>query len=373
MKISILTPMWKRTMGGVSKHVMCLAQAYKDMGHEVVVITSESGDGAIELSQRGPAQLLAALRALKREQPDIVHIHSRLTFVLPAILYRAGNRGAKVGFTFHTQPAVPPSLPISEPMKPAYSGTGRWVAQALLDRCDLVTSVADNVFENLEKHSGIVVKRRRVVPGAAECIGQRTDKDAARQAFDVQGRFPVLSTTGVFAWDWKVAGHQCCIEAMPAIREAYPNAVLLIAGDGNDKFASYLRDMVERLDLKSHVRLLGNIHNVSDMLEATDVYVHMALYEACSIAIIEAMARGKPVVGVRSGGTPELISDGVTGLLADPEPSRVSEAVLKLLADPALSERISSAAKTKAETDHSFERAASRYIAAFEESRRGGR
>ena len=361
--------MWKRTLGGVSGTVVNLARAYRDMGHEVVVITSDVGDGAIELPRRGPAQLPATLRALKREQPDIVHIHSRLTFVLPALVYRAGNRRARIGFTFHTQPAPPPCLPISEPQRPAYSGMGGWIAQALLNRCDLVTSVADNVFDNLEKHEGIVVGRRRVIPSGVEDTGRRTDKDAAQRAFDVHGRFPVLSSTGVFAWDWKVAGHQCCIEAMPAIQKAYPNAVLLIAGDGNEKFRNYLADIVEKLGLESDVRLLGNIGNVSDMLEATDIYLHIALYEACSIAIIEAMARGKPIVGARSGGIPELITDGVTGLLADPKPADVSEAVLRLLSNPALSEEIGRAAKMKAETDHNWARIASRYIAAFEESR----
>lgn len=370
MRICILTPMWSKTLGGVSKTVGFLAEAYEQMGHEVFVLSSDGGDGSIELPKRALKQLPAALLALRRLHPDIVHIHSRLSFVLPAVLYRAGNRRARVGFTFHTQPAMPPCLPFSKATKSTYSGANRVAVQALLNRCDLVTAVANSVFDNLETFCKVRVRERCVIPSAAEEIKEPIGKEAAQRIMEVAECFPVLSTTGVLAWECKVAGHRCCIEAMPAILREYPKAVLLIAGGGNEAFKSYLQGVIDQFGLGECVRLLGNITNVSDLLEATDIYLHMGLHEGCSVAIIEAMAHAKPIVAAKSGGTPELITHEVTGLLADPKPSEVSDSVTRLLGNLGLSEALGCAAKAKAQSVHVYSNTAALYLSAFEKVKR---
>lgn len=91
-----------------------------------------------------------------------------------------------------------------------------------------------------------------------------------------------------------VKNQQFLLELMPQILEKKPNAFLLLLGEGADR--PLLEAKIERLGLQDHVRLMGNVTNVNELLNAMDVFVFPSLYEGMPLALIEAQANGLPCV-----------------------------------------------------------------------------
>jgi glycosyltransferase involved in cell wall biosynthesis len=102
-----------------------------------------------------------------------------------------------------------------------------------------------------------------------------------------------------------------------ALIEAFarvPAGRLLMAGEGSRLAAA--RQKVERLGVAGRVRFLGVRADVAEMLSACDIFALASDWEGSPLAVMEAMAAGLPVVATAVGGVPELVEDGVTGLLA---------------------------------------------------------
>jgi glycosyltransferase involved in cell wall biosynthesis len=123
------------------------------------------------------------------------------------------------------------------------------------------------------------------------------------------------------------------LQAARIILDQRPEAMVWIAGEG------ILRDELERqhgaLDLGDRVRLLGFRDDVPDLLRAADLFCVSSYLEGMGTATLDAMAAGLPVVATCVGGIPEIVEDGVTGLLVPPrEPEALAGAILALASDP---------------------------------------
>ena len=91
------------------------------------------------------------------------------------------------------------------------------------------------------------------------------------------------------------------------------------------------------MDLVGKVLLLGFRNDIPDILAASHVVVSPSYLEGCCNSLIEAMAAGKPVIGTRVGGTPEIIEHWVNGLLVPPkDPEALTWGVVRMLTDEAL-------------------------------------
>ncbi|MCP4677574.1 MAG: glycosyltransferase [Deltaproteobacteria bacterium] len=107
---------------------------------------------------------------------------------------------------------------------------------------------------------------------------------------------------------------------------------LTILGDG--PLRSTLEQQVEKAGLQDTVRFLGFKSSIQADLMAADVLVMPSRTEGLPMALIEATAAGKPVVATRVGGIPEIIEDGVTGLLAAPDnPEELADRLEKMFGD----------------------------------------
>jgi glycosyltransferase involved in cell wall biosynthesis len=110
---------------------------------------------------------------------------------------------------------------------------------------------------------------------------------------------------------------------------------LLVAGDGH--LAEELQELSHRLGIADRTHWLGYVPDPTTLLQASDVFVLASVEEAFGNVLAEAMACGIPVVGSRSGGIPEVVEDGTTGLLADPEdPASFADAIERLARDKPL-------------------------------------
>jgi len=129
-------------------------------------------------------------------------------------------------------------------------------------------------------------------------------------------------------------------DAILAIRDLAAAGILAelqIVGDGKREYAEHLRRLVADHGLGSRVRFLGHLEDPMPVVAAADVLLMCSLNEAFGRVTVEAMKAGKPVVGTRSGGTPELVLEGETGLLYAPgNCTELADRIRHLHANPGL-------------------------------------
>ena len=122
------------------------------------------------------------------------------------------------------------------------------------------------------------------------------------------------------------------IEAFRRVVSEAPNAVLFIGGDGEEK--SRIDSMVRSGGLQESIRLPGVVSDIHEVLALCDLYVNSSRWEGLPMTLLEAMAHGKPMVATSVGGNPEVVRDGVTGLLVPPDdPEKLAGAITKMLTD----------------------------------------
>jgi glycosyltransferase involved in cell wall biosynthesis len=161
-------------------------------------------------------------------------------------------------------------------------------------------------------------------------------------------------------WKQKVEGVKKLIEAFTCIEKEYPNAILLIVGDGN--YRRELEILCERKNLKEKVIFCGFVENTFVPLTLTDIYAHISLQEGLPIALLEAMSCGKPVVAANIGGIPELITNKKTGILVEPVPEKIAKEIIDLLKNKDEMNRLGEAAKKHVEDKFSWDRTVDEYL-----------
>lgn len=228
------------------------------------------------------------------------------------------------------------------------SAAARWKPRALWN----VYRKADQIVANsrftrdLLVDGGINEDRVAIVhPGTDPARFRPMSKDQRLLGeWGLRGR-KILLTVGRLS---KRKGHDMVIRALPEILAAVPNAVYLIAGAG--EYESVLRDLAKSLNVAPYVRFLGEVHSdeLPTIYNLADVFLmpNRTLpdsndVEGFGIVFLEASACAKPVIGGCSGGVPDAIVDGKTGVLVNgSSPGAISNAVLLLLTNSGLACRL---------------------------------
>lgn len=136
------------------------------------------------------------------------------------------------------------------------------------------------------------------------------------------------------------------VETMPKVLERFPDANLVVAGEGAER--QRLEQQMGELGVGAHVRLLGSIDNVAGLLGAADVFVQPGWSESFPYSILEAMGMGMPIVATDVGGVGEAVEDGVTGRLVPRQDSTaMAQAIVDLLAERDRAEMLGRAAKAR--------------------------
>jgi glycosyltransferase involved in cell wall biosynthesis len=150
-----------------------------------------------------------------------------------------------------------------------------------------------------------------------------------RQAHGIEPYATVLVHVGRFA---PPKNHALLIEAFAQVRSDAPLYLLLVGGG---ELENAVREQVAALGLQERVRFLGVRADVADILRASDVFVLSSRVEGNPMSVMEAMAAGLPVVSTAVGGVPELVREGVTGLLVPSEDAgALAQAMQALVDDP---------------------------------------
>jgi len=159
-------------------------------------------------------------------------------------------------------------------------------------------------------------------------------------------------------------GHRYLIDAVPLVIDRYPNAHFLLVGEGELK--DELQDQVRKLGLVNNVHFLGNRDDVPSLLASIDLFILPSLWEGLAMALLEAMAAGKPIVATTVSGTSQVMISGQTGLLVPPGEHQVlAKAIVRLLSDPSLAQAMGQAAKHQVTLNHSAQKQADEHLALY--------
>lgn len=245
----------------------------------------------------------------------------------------------------------------------------RSIRRSVLARADGLLPVSRYTADLLVR-AGADPQRIRVVHNGVDPeVFHPMDPGPARRRLNVEGR-KVLFTVARLV---PRKGIDTVLEAMPEILAAVPEAVYLVAGDGPD--ADRLAGLVRARGLADRVRFVGRCSDeeLLGLYAACDVFVMPARQEGRSvegfgIVFLEASACERPVIGARSGGVPEAIRDGETGLLVPPsDPSALAAAVVRILEDPALARKLGAGGRALAVGEASWDAVARRLQGAIAE------
>jgi glycosyltransferase involved in cell wall biosynthesis len=188
-------------------------------------------------------------------------------------------------------------------------------------------------------HNGIPIDR--FTPGDAP-TGLREELGLPEDA-------PVACVVGRLT-PWK--GHQTLLRAWPEVLARTPDAHLLIVGEvafWEDDYAAELHALADSLGIAHRVAWSGFRDDIPDVLRTVDLLVLASTDEPFGRVVIEGMAAGLPVVATASGGVPEIVRAGETGLLVPPEqPGPLGEAMAQVLAEPARARAMGAAGRTRA-------------------------
>ena len=166
-------------------------------------------------------------------------------------------------------------------------------------------------------------------------------------------------------FEYLVAAHAHALEEFPRLR-------LVLVGDGDER--GRLEERVRALEIADSVRFAGTAarDEIPAYLSAADIVVvpsvrYEGYVDGLPNVALEAMAAGRPLVATDVGGLPELVRQGITGVLvAEKDPSALADGILELARDPDLRERLGAEARREICEERSWESVGRRYVELYE-------
>lgn len=281
-----------------------LVPAIEKLGIPVTCIGGERGFD--------PATVFRFRRLVSEFQPALIHAH------LPAtgILARLTGGGVPVVYTEHN-------------IAHSYRQPTKTLNRATYRRNTAVIAVSNAVGESLEGFPG---PKPMVIENGVSVAMDEERARAARAELGLSDEPLVVHVGNIRPHK----GHQNLTEAAVRLFAGHPT--VHIVSIGGEKFPGDLervRNEAARLGVADRLRFLGSRPDALDFVAAADMFVNPADVEGLPVAILEALAMGKPVVATAVGGVPSVVIDGETGRLVPPkDPAALADAILDVLGDP---------------------------------------
>jgi glycosyltransferase involved in cell wall biosynthesis len=192
-----------------------------------------------------------------------------------------------------------------------------------------VVCCSDAVRRSVSACLGASAARQTIIPFGVDADQFAGSDMANRQELGLRDGGPIVGTVCRLVEPKK--GLSVLLQAMAALKEGGNDCFqLLIVGEGPSRQSLEL--LSRQLGLSSCTVFAGTRRDIPRVLPLLDLFVLPSLYEGFGIAILEAMAAGKPVVATRVGGIPEFVVHGQTGLLVEPgDATALAEAIRSLL------------------------------------------
>lgn len=307
-------------LGGAERQIMSLAPFLREKGVEITVYTRQypgmAGEEQIEgvpvkrAKIAGPKivaalmYILSSLVNIARDQPDVLHAHELLSPASTAIL-------AKV---FLRKPVIVKVLrggylgDLYKVKHGPFAAIRIWFFKSFIDR---VISISEEITRELLE-IGFSEQKIITIPNGVDTEKFYGIPEDLKQSLALNLRLPEGSRTIYSGRLVKEKNIASLIEIWKKVIQQHPDAYLIILGDGPE------RQKLETL-AGENVRFLGQVDNVDQYLQASDLFVLPSLTEGFSNALLEAMACELPVIVTNIGGAPDLISQDRNGILIAPD------------------------------------------------------
>jgi len=322
-------------------HVVCPGTGpFRDQLHAIAVPTH-----ALSLPPwRKPLAVLQRRSAVGRLEalvnqldPALIHVNDIwwVPHTVSAVASRASN-------------PVPIVAHVRQEIEPAK------VRRYELDRVGAVIAISRQIEQSLIA-GGVSVKNVRTVYSGIELSEKQLTHNgqAIRQMIGLPNEAVLLGTVANL---FPRKGYEVMLRALPAIVRAVPTVHYVIVGSDDHDYADRLTKLAQELKIADRVHIVGFQDPVQPFLAALDLYVHPALMEGFGIAVVEAMAMGKAVVATTTGGLPEVVAQGETGLLVPPgDAESLAAAVVSLLEDKVRREQMGRNGKARAQDRFSLD------------------
>jgi glycosyltransferase involved in cell wall biosynthesis len=333
-------------VGGAQRHLLSLARGLKRRGHTADVAflknpTLEAefraaGIAVFDLGARGtlsPLLLPRLASLLRRGRYQIVHTH----------LLKADAYGAVAGIMAGTPLRIASKHNDERVLRrPAVAAM-----HGLLSRLNhRVVALSDYVARYVAEVGRVDGGRITRIYYGLTPASAATAEEALRVRADlgIPSDAPLAVTVGRLT---EQKGLIHLLRAMAALRRSVPEARLLIVGDAQDGREEYKLALLSaraELGLEETVIFAGVRGDVPAVMRAADVFVMASLWEGFGLVFLEAMAAARPVVATNVSAVPEVVEDGITGLLVPPrDPDALSEAMKALLLDRTMAYRMGQA------------------------------
>jgi glycosyltransferase involved in cell wall biosynthesis len=326
-----------KTWRGGQRQVLLTVLGLRERGHRTVLVAHPEGElsaraseghDLIRLAPRAEVDLHAGWklsRIVRDLRPDIVHAHDPHAVAL-----------ASLALSFLTTgkcPALVASRRVAFHLKGhAFS---RWKYHQV--ECFIAAS---NAIHQILIGDGI--DRDRVVTVHEGIDLNRVQAEAAANIHAelwLPTQAPIVGSVAALTQE---KGHKYLVEAAALVVRDVPDARFVILGEGELRPA--LERQVRELHLDKHFVLPGFRADILSFIRSFDVFVMSSLFEGLGTSLLDAMALSKPTVASDTGGIPEVVSHGETGLLVPPRDARaLATAIVKLLKDPERRERMGQA------------------------------
>ena len=351
MALKILRVIARLNVGGPARHVILLNHGLSARGHRPLLIygSTSPGEGTLEhlaIDQKFPVFKIGSLsrrispisdvRALLRlialmfhEAPDIVHTHTAKAGALGRLaalafnLTRPPSRRCLVVHTFHGNV-------LQGYFNPLMNVLIRLAERTLGRMTDRVVAISPRQQTELIEIFRVATKRKlATIP-----LGLDLDPLLQLRANASNYRTPLAIPPEAIVLGY--VGRMVPVKDLPMLVRAFalaltsvPNLWLVMAGDGNQRFD--LEKLAAEAAVANRIRWLGWIHDLPRLYATMDICALSSLNEGTPVAIIEAMAAAKAVVATAVGGVPDLVQDGVTGLLVQPRAAEAfASAIVRL-------------------------------------------
>jgi starch synthase (maltosyl-transferring) len=336
---------------GAQEVVRILCEHLRKASCESVVCTFEDGPVRRDLEELGiPVEVLGARRhgiealprfvreigdirkklagLVERYRIDIVQTHLLQTLDFVALSLLRGTSARAVLWTVHNVDFLPEGRTLWTALKRQLH---RLLYQATIHRTSGVIAVSSAVRDALMDQICAAGDRITTIPNGVDVDRFRGpgDHEALCRKLRIDASSRLVLTVGRLT---EQKGHRFLIDAAREVVAVHPDAHFLLVGEG--ELRSDLEERARRLDLAERVHFLGVREDLPFLLASTDLFVMPSLWEGLSIALLEAMAAGRPVVTTAVSGAVEAMVPGETGFVVPPgEAGALAEAIVQLLSD----------------------------------------
>lgn len=337
--MNILQVISSSRTSGAEKHFVVLSESLMRRGHNVLAVCPPGGWVAeqlhtagvpsVEVTMHGMASPGAVLRLRGlacSEHMDVIHTH----------LTRATYLGYFAG-ALSRIPVISTVHVLTRDMAYRY----------LPNKNHWLVAVSDFLRQGLIA-KGIPADHVRTVYNGTEFVDDEIRPASSLSVRAELGLPADAKLVGIFGRVDAFKGHHILVRAARAIVDKHPRTYFVIVGLAAPGIHQRLWEMASAEGVEDRLRFTGVRDDVSRLMEAMDVVTVLSQVETFGMVVIEAMAVGKPVIATRVGAIPELVADGVSGVLIDRTPAALAAAMNSLLADPDKAARMGVVAKSRA-------------------------